>query len=80
MSKSIWEWVKLKAPNSKGQGKGAIVDSLTTSIPISRFEDMIQTLSSNAVSSEMKQKYAKGSLTVSCCTNGFIGSKGTIIA
>ena len=34
-SKSIQEWVKLKAPNSKGQGKGAIVDLLATSIPVS---------------------------------------------
>ena len=55
-SKSIWECVKLKAPNSKGQGKGAKVDPLATSIPIDRFEDMIRTLSSNAVSSETNQK------------------------
>ena len=46
-SKSIWEWVKLK---------GAKVDPLATSIPVDRFEDMIHTLSSNALSSEMKQK------------------------
>ena len=50
------EWVKLKAPNSKGQGKGATVDPLISPIPTSRFEDMIRTLSSNAMSSEMKQK------------------------
>ena len=56
MSKSIWEWVKIKAHNSKGQGKGAMIDPMATSIPIDRFEDMIHTLSSNAVSSETKQK------------------------
>ena len=49
-------WVKLKTPNSKGQGKGATVNRMVSPIPASCFEDMIQTLSSNAVSSEMKQK------------------------
>ena len=46
----------MKAPNLKGWGKGAKVDPLVTSIPIDRFEDMIHTLSSNAMSSETKQK------------------------
>ena len=74
MSESIQELVKLKAPTSKGHGEGAKVDPLSTSIPIARFEDMIHTLYSNAVSSGM------GSLAVSCSTNRSFGSKSTIIA
>ena len=47
--------VKLKAPASKGHGEVAKVDPLLSLIPISRFEDMTHTLSSNAVSFETKQ-------------------------
>ena len=57
MSKSIRERVKLKAPYSKGQGEGAAVDPMMTPIPASHFEEMIQTLPSQAVSSEMKNKF-----------------------
>ena len=32
--------VKLKAPISKGRGKGAKVDPLSSEIPVSRFEEM----------------------------------------
>ena len=47
--------VKLKAPTSKGWGKGAEVGPLTSEIPTSQFEDMIQTLLSNTVSFETHQ-------------------------
>ena len=62
-----------------GQGKGAAVDPMS-SIPISKYEDLVWTLTS-AVSLEMKHKvYAKGSLAVSCCANGLIRLRGSIIA
>ena len=48
--------VKLNAPYSKGQGKGAIIDPILKPIPISKYEDMICTLTSQAVSLEMKHK------------------------
>ena len=54
-SKSVRGGAKLKAPTSKGHGEGAKVDPLSSSIPIARFEDMICTLSSNAVLSKTKQ-------------------------
>ena len=52
---TIKRGVKLKAPASKGQGEGAKDDPLSSVIPISRFEDMTQTLLSNTVSFETKQ-------------------------
>ena len=48
--------VKLNAPYSKGQGKGAKVDPMLRPIPTSKYEDMIQTLTSQAMSLEMKHK------------------------
>ena len=54
-SKSVRGVVKLKAPTSKGHGEGPKVDPLSSTIPVARFEDMICTLSSNAMSSETKQ-------------------------
>ena len=56
MSKPIKGRVKLKAPTSKGHREGAKVDPLSSQIPTSQFEDIIHTLSSNAVSSETKQR------------------------
>ena len=55
-SKSVRGRVKLKAPYSKGQGKGAAVDPMITPIPASRYKEMIQTLSSQAMSSDTKHK------------------------
>ena len=78
---SIQEWVKLKAPNSKGQGKSAKVDPLATSIPIDRFEGIIHTLSSSAVYSETKQKVMQR-VVLQCpaVPIDLLGQKGTIIA
>ena len=42
--------------NTKGQGKGAVVDPMLRPIPTSKYKDMICTLTSQAVSSEMKHK------------------------
>ena len=56
MLKSVWGRVKLKAPYSQGQGKGAAVDPMISPIPASCYEDMIQMLSSHAASSGMKYK------------------------
>ena len=56
MSESVWGRVKLKVPYSQGQGKGATVDPMISPIPASQYEDMIQTLSSHAMSSDMKHK------------------------
>ena len=50
MSESVWGRVKLKAPYSKGQRKGAAID------PMISPEEMIRMVSSHAVSSEMKHK------------------------
>ena len=54
-SETIKGRVKLKAPTSKGQRKGAKVDPLASEIPTSQFEEMIQALLSSAVSFETKQ-------------------------
>ena len=48
--------VKLNAPYSQGQGKGAVVDPMLTPISARKYEDMIRTLSSQAVSSDTKHK------------------------
>ena len=56
MSKSVRGRVKLNAPYFQGQGKGAAVDPVIYPIPASRYEEMIQTLSSQALSSDMKHK------------------------
>ena len=56
MSKSVRGRVKLNAPYSQDQGKGAAVDPMIYPIPASRYEELIQTLSSQAVSSDMKYK------------------------
>ena len=48
--------VKLNAPYSKGQGKGAAVDPMVTPIPASKYKDLIQTLTSQAMSLEVKHK------------------------
>ena len=50
------EGLNLNAPYSQGQGKGAAVDPMLSQIPTSRYEEMIQTLASQAVNSDMKHK------------------------
>ena len=40
-SESVRGRVKLKAPYSKGQGKGAAVDRIILPIPTSQYEEMI---------------------------------------
>ena len=54
-SRQILGKVKPKAPYSKGQGKGAAVDPMS-SIPISKYKDLVRTLMSQAVSLEVKHK------------------------
>ena len=57
---SVWGRVKLKAPYSQGQGKGAAVDPMISPIPASHYEDMIWMLSSHAVSLTWSTKLCKG--------------------
>ena len=57
-SRATQEWVKLKTPVSQGHGyRGAgKVDPQSTSIPAAKFEEILQTLTNNAVSFETKQR------------------------
>ena len=55
---TIPQWVKLKTPVSQGHGcRGRVkVDPTPPSILAAKFEDILQTLTNNAVSSETKQR------------------------
>ena len=69
-------WVKLKAPASKGQEhmRGALADLQSPSTARTKFEDILQMMSSNAMSFETKQSVLKRA--VSQCLSMSIGLLG----